>query len=148
MTPPSCRAIWLIGTAVSAYGSRDARVIGWRCRVRTLSWINVGLGLWLIVSAFVLPVRTGPVMAEESVAGIVVVMLAYAAAIGRPRPGISWSVVIAGVWILVVNSGMVTPSNVNAMLVGLLVVGIGTANALYLRVPARTHASGEHRLSR
>jgi hypothetical protein len=87
-------------------------------------------------------------MAEESVAGIVVVMLAYAAAMGRPRPGISWSVVIAGVWILVVNSGMVTPSKVNAMFVGLLLVGIGTANALYLRAPARTHASGEHRLPR
>jgi hypothetical protein len=33
---------------------------------------------------------------------------------------------------------MVTPSKVNAMLVGLLVLGLGTANALYSHVPART----------
>jgi hypothetical protein len=109
-----------------------------RCSVKALSWINLVLGLWLIVGAFVLPVRTGPGMAEESAAGITVVVLAYAAAVGRPRAGISWSVAIAGLWILVVNLGMATPSNVNAMVVGLLVIGLGTANAVYCHRPART----------
>jgi hypothetical protein len=106
--------------------------------LKTLSWINFVLGLWLIVAAFVLPGRTGPVMAEESVAGIAVVVLAYVSAVGRPRSGISWSVAAAGLWIVIVNYGMVTPSKVNAMLVGLLVLGLGTANALYSHVPART----------
>jgi hypothetical protein len=78
--------------------------------LKRLSWINAVLGLWLIVAAFTLPVRTGPAMAEESVAGIVVVVLAYVSAVGRPRPGISWTVAIAGLWILVISYGVVTPS--------------------------------------
>jgi|KBSSwiStaDraftv2_1062776.scaffolds.fasta_scaffold520200_2 hypothetical protein len=106
--------------------------------VKALSWINVVLGLWLIVAAFTLPVRTGPGMAEEAVAGIVVVVLAYASAVGRPRPGISWSVAIAGLWILVVSYGVVTPSQLNARVVGALVFGLGTANAMYWHLPART----------
>ena len=108
--------------------------------MKALSWINFILGLWLIVAAFVLPVRTGPVMAEEGAAGIAVAVLAYAAAVGRPRAGISWSVALAGLWILVINYGMGTPSKVNAMVVGLLVLGLGTANAVYLHQPTRTGA--------
>jgi hypothetical protein len=109
--------------------------------VKALSWINFVLGLWLIVAAFALPVRTGPVMAEEAVPGIAVVVLAYASAVGRPRQGISWSVAIAGLWILVVNSGTLTPSKANAMLVGLLVFGLGAANAIYCHhLPRRTGA--------
>ena len=108
--------------------------------MKALSWINFLLGLWLIVAAFALPVRTGSVMAAESVAGIVVVVLAYASAVGRPRPVISWSVAIAGLWIVVVSWGVVTPSKLNAMLVGLLVLGLGTANAIYCHLPARTDA--------
>jgi len=79
-------------------------------------------------------------MAEEGAAGIAVVVLAYAAAVGRPTAGISWSVAIAGLWILVVNYGTVTPSNVNAMVVGLLVLGLGAANAIYCHRPMRTGA--------
>ena len=101
--------------------------------MKALSWINFILGP-AIVAAFVLPMRTGTVMAEQSAAGITVAVLAYAAAVGRPRAGISWSVAIAGLWILVVNYGMGTPSKVNAMLVGLLVLGLGTANAVYLHL--------------
>jgi len=106
--------------------------------VKTLSWINLALGLWLIVAAFTLPVRTGPAMVEESVAGILVVVLAYTSAVGHPRPGTSWSVAIAGLWILVVNYGGATPSRLNAMLVGLLVLSLGTANAIYWHLPGRT----------
>ena len=103
--------------------------------MKVLSWINFLLGLWLIVAAFAIPVRTGSVMAAESIAGIV-----DASAVGRPRPGISWSVAIAGLWIVVASWGMVTPSKLNAMLVGLLVFGLGTANAIYCHLPARTDA--------
>ena len=71
---------------------------------------------------------------------VVVAVLAYAAAVGRPRAGISWSVAVAGLWILVVNYGMVSPSNVNAMLVGLIVFGLGTVNAVYCHRPTRTGA--------
>lgn len=105
--------------------------------MKSLSWINFFLGLWLIVAAFALPVRTGPVTAEESVAGIVVVVLAYASAVGLARAGISWTVALAGLWILVVNYGGVTPSRVNAILVGFLVLALGTANAIYWHLPPK-----------
>jgi hypothetical protein len=106
------------------------------CPLKALSWINFVLGLWLIVAAFALPGKTGAVMAEESVAGIAVVVLAYVSAVGRPRPGISWSVATAALWILIVNYDAVTPSKVNAMIVGLIVLVLGTANAMYWHVPA------------
>jgi hypothetical protein len=108
--------------------------------LKALSWINFSLGLWLLVAAFILPGRTGPVMAEESVAGIAVMVLAYTAAVSHPSVGVSWSVAIAGLWILIVNYAMVTPSNTNALIVGVLVVGLGTANAIVCHLPGRTHA--------
>jgi len=111
--------------------------ITWRCSLKALSWINFMFGLWLIVAAFALPARTGSVVAAESVAGIAVVVLTYASAVGRPRPGLSWSVAMVGLWIVVVNWGMVTPLKLNAMLVGLVVLGLGTANAIYCHSPAR-----------
>jgi len=107
--------------------------------LKALSWINFILGLWLIVAAFTLPARTASVVAAESVAGIAVVVLTYASAVGRPRPGISWSIAMVGLWIVVVDWGMVTPSKLNAMLVGVLVLGLGAANAIYCHSPARTH---------
>jgi len=109
--------------------------------LKGLSWINFVLGLWLIVAAFALPARSGAVRAEESIAGIVVAVLAYVAVVGRPRAGISWSVAIAGVWLVLVSYGALTPARINAMLVGLLVLAIGTANAIYWHVPHR-HANG------
>ena len=108
--------------------------------MKALSWMNFILGLWLMVAAFVLPGRTGPVMAEEAVAGIAVMVLAYTAVVSHPRVGTSWSVAIAGVWILIVNYAMVSASTVNATIVGVLVVVLGTANAIACHVPHQTHA--------
>ena len=108
--------------------------------MKALSWINLVLGVWLIAAAFALPGRTGPVMAEEAVPGIAVIVLAYVSAVGRPRQGISWSVALAGLWILVVNYGAFTPSKVNAMIVGLLVLALGTVNAIYCHAPGRVGA--------
>jgi hypothetical protein len=108
--------------------------------VKILSWMNFVLGLWLLVAAFVLPGRTGAVMAEESVAGIAVMVLAYTAVVSHPRTGTSWSVAIAGLWILIVNYAMMSASTTNAMIVGGLVLVLGTANAIACHVPRRAHA--------
>ena len=108
--------------------------------MKALSWMNFVLGLWLLVAAFVLPGRTGAVMAEESVAGIAVMVLAYTAAVSHPRTGTSWSVAIAGVWILIVNYAMLSASTMNATIVGALVLGLGTANAVLCHIPRRIHA--------
>jgi hypothetical protein len=108
--------------------------------LKALSWINFLLGLWLLVAAFILPGRSGATMAEEAVAGIAVMVLAYTAVVSHPRVGTSWSVAIAGLWILVVNYAMPSASTVNAMVVGILVLGIGTANAIVCHMPGRSHA--------
>src|SRR4051812_40701647 len=108
--------------------------------MKALSWMNFILGLWLVVAAFALPGRTGPVMAEEAVAGIAVMVLAYTAVVSHPRTGTSWSVAIAGLWILIVNYAMVNMSTVNATAVGVLVLVLGTANAIVCHVPRHAHA--------
>jgi SPW repeat-containing protein len=94
--------------------------------MKTLSWINVVLGLWLIAAAFVFPAGTERVIAAETVGGVLIAVLAYASAVGRPTAAISWSVCLAGRW--------------NAMIVGVLVVILGAANGIHRHHAAATHA--------
>jgi hypothetical protein len=108
--------------------------------MKALSWINFLLGVWLIIAAFALPAETGPVMAAESAAGVLISVLAYASAVGRPNVGISWSVAVAGLWTLNVNSGAHTAATSNATIVGLVVLILGSANAIYRHAPRRTGA--------
>jgi hypothetical protein len=106
--------------------------------MKALSWINLFLGVWLIIAAFALPARTGSVMAAQSAAGVMICVLAYASAVGRPNAGISWSVAVAGLWTLIVNYGAHTAATSNAIVVGLVVLVLGSANAIYRHVPKRT----------
>src|SRR5262245_7059954 len=99
--------------------------------MRALSWINMVLGLWLLVTAFVFPRGPGAIMAVESVAGIMIAVLAYSSSVARPAPGVSWCVVIAGIWTLIVNYGVLSVPRVNASIVGVVVVILGTVNAVY-----------------
>jgi hypothetical protein len=106
--------------------------------MKSLSWINLILGVWLIVSAIVLSAGNAAITAEESVAGIMIAVLAYASSVGRPAPGVSWSVAIAGLWTVIVNYGVLTSPRLNATIVGALVVVLGTANAIYRQSSERT----------
>jgi hypothetical protein len=106
--------------------------------MKSLSWINFLLGVWLIIAAFALPTKTGPTMAAESAAGVIICVLAYASAVGRPNAGLSWSVAGAGLWTLIVNYGAHTAATSNATIVGLLVLVLGSANAIYRHTPKRT----------
>jgi hypothetical protein len=108
--------------------------------MKALSWINFLLGVWLIITAFALPAQTGPVMAAEGAAGVIICVLAYASAVGRPNAGISWSVAAAGLWTLIVNYGVQTAATSNATIVGLIVLVLGSANAIYRHAPKRTGA--------
>jgi len=105
--------------------------------MKALSWINFALGVWLLTASFALA-RTGPFMAEESVAGVAIAVLAYAAAVARPHPGVSWGVALAGLWTFIANYGALTTAKTNAMVVGLAVLVLGTANAIH-RHHVRTH---------
>jgi hypothetical protein len=108
--------------------------------MKALSWINFLLGVWLTIAAFALPASTGAVMASESVAGVIISVLAYASAVGRPNAGVSWSVAVAGLWTLIVSYGAHTAATSNATIVGLVVIVLGSINAIYRHAPKRTRA--------
>ena len=108
--------------------------------MKALSWINFLLGVWLTIAAFALPAQTGSTMAAEGAAGVIICVLAYASAVARPNAGISWSVAAAGLWTLIVNYGAHTAATSNAMIVGLLVIVLGSVNAIYRHTPKRTGA--------
>ena len=111
--------------------------------MKALSWINFILGLWLIVAGFALSMAWRPVMAEEIVLGIIIACLAAMAA-NRPSPVISWLVAIAGLWTLiapaVINYAGARVSRGNDIVVGIVVLVLGIANAVYRESPVRTHA--------
>ena len=79
-------------------------------------------------------------MAAEGAAGVIISVLAYASAVGRPNAGISWSVAVAGLWTVIVNFGAHTAATSNAMIVGLIVLLLGSANAIYRHAPRQTGA--------
>jgi len=111
--------------------------------MKALSWINFILGLWLIMAGFALSMSSRPVMAEEIVLGIIVACLS-AIAVARPSSAISWLVAIAGLWTLVmparINYAGMTASHANDIVVGIVVLVLGIATAVYHPSPIRTQA--------
>ena len=115
--------------------------------MKALSWLNFLLGVWLTIAAFALSAKTGSVMAAEGVAGVVISVLAYASAVGRPNAAVSWSVAVAGLWkppsrdsTLIVNYGAHTAATLNATIIGLVVLVLASANAIYRHTPKPTDA--------
>jgi len=109
--------------------------------MRSLSWINFVLGLWLIVAAFVLSAGTGPIMAEEIALGVIIAVFAYLSAV-RPSSVVSWIVVLAGLWTLlgpsIIGYGAMHASRANDVVVGIVVLVLGFANAVFRESPVRT----------
>ena len=108
--------------------------------MKALSWINVALGLWLIAAAFVFPAGTERVIAAETVGGVLIAVLAYASAVGPPSAAVSWSVCLAGLWLLLINVGAQPTRRWNAMIVGILVVILGAVNGIHRHHGVRTRA--------
>jgi hypothetical protein len=111
--------------------------------MKALSWVNFILGLWLIVAGFALSTASRPVMAEEIVLGIIIACLAAVSAT-RPSALISWLVALAGLWTLLAPAAMnyagVMTSRANDIVVGVIVLVLGIANAVYRHSPVRTRA--------
>lgn len=113
--------------------------------MRALSWINFILGLWLIVSAFVVSRMQMPAVGEEIVLGIIIAVFAYASAVSAPGTGgvvVSWIVALAGLWTLLAPSVISYPPSLHAALVndvtvGIIVLVLGFANAVYRNSPVR-----------
>ncbi len=109
--------------------------------MKALSWINFILGLWLIIAGFALSTGVRPVMAEEIILGIIIAVLAWAAAVSRQGPAISWIVALAGLWTLIApfvipSYSMMANAKGNDIVVGIIVLVLGVAYALY-RPPVR-----------
>ena len=111
--------------------------------MKALSWINFILGLWLIVAGVTLSVGSRPVMAEEIVLGIIIPCLSAISA-ARPSSVIGWLVAVAGLWTLfapaVIRYGRMTISRANDIVIGIVVLVLGIATAVYRQSPIRTHA--------
>jgi hypothetical protein len=111
--------------------------------MKALSWINFILGLWLIVAGFAISQGVRPVMAEEIVLGIIIACLAAISAT-RPSAVISWLVAVAGLWTLLAPAALdytrAASSRANDIVIGIVVLVLGVANALYRGSAVRTHA--------
>jgi hypothetical protein len=107
--------------------------------MKVLSWINVMLGLWLIMAGFALSRVTRPAMVEEIALGLVIVCLATVSAV-RPSSMMSWFVAMAGLWTLIapiaIDYAGASASRRNDIAVGIAVLVLGVANSVYRQVAA------------
>jgi hypothetical protein len=111
--------------------------------VKVVTWISFLLGLWLIAAGFILSSGARPVMTEEIVVGIVIACLALAATVTESAV-LNWLIAVAGLWTLIAPAavsyvGMHT-SRANDIVVGIVVLVLGVANALNRQTPVRTTA--------
>jgi hypothetical protein len=100
-----------------------------------ISWVNVALGVWLVIAAFALPHSSGAAITEDVVAGSVVALASlWAARAFRPTVSLiaSWMVALTGLWILsapfVLGYEGARPSVVNQVLIGCAVAVLGALN--------------------
>ncbi|HEY7291029.1 MAG TPA: SPW repeat protein [Vicinamibacterales bacterium] len=111
--------------------------------MKALSWINFILGLWLIAAGVTMSAAARPVMAEEIVIGIIIAALAAISAT-REVGVLSWVVALAGLWTLIapaaIHYGQMTASRTNDVVVGIIVLILGVADAMYRHAPVRAHA--------
>jgi hypothetical protein len=109
--------------------------------MKGLSWINFILGLWLIVAGFTIAAASRPAMAQDIILGIIIAVFAAWAAVSEAHPVASWIVAIAGLWTVIspgVTYGMAHAAHTNDIIVGIIVLMLGFANAVFRRSPVRT----------
>ena len=109
--------------------------------MRALSWINFIAGLWLIVAGFSLAAGMAGVMTQDIILGIIIAAFAAWAASSPDHPVASWIVAIAGLWTLLspgVGYGAASAAHTNDVIVGIIVLVLGFANAVFRRSPVRT----------
>jgi hypothetical protein len=102
-----------------------------------VSWLNVGLGLWLVVAAFVFPHVSGGAVTENIVAGLFVALASlWAARAYNPLVSLvaSWVVVLNGLWVaaapFTLSYAVRRVSGANDVVVGLAIMALATTNML------------------
>jgi hypothetical protein len=66
-----------------------------------ISWINILLGIWVLISPFVLTFTSPSAIWNNVVAGIIVGILAIIRLSTHHQPGWSWINVLLGIWLII-----------------------------------------------
>jgi hypothetical protein len=104
-----------------------------------VSWINIVLGIWGIISPFVLQfARLPAAMWNNVIVGIVIAVLAIIRTSASRQTGWSWANVILGIWMIIspfALGAMTTAVLWNNILLGIVIalIAIGSASS---RAPA------------
>lgn len=100
-----------------------------------ISWLNVGLGVWLVAAGLILPHVSGVGVTEDVVAGSFVALASiWAARAYRPTISLvaSWTVALTGIWIccapFVLDYERARAAVINQILVGVAIVALAGTN--------------------
>ncbi|MGH9410524.1 MAG: SPW repeat protein [Vicinamibacterales bacterium] len=100
-----------------------------------IGWTNLGLGLWLVVAAFVLPHLRGTAVVEDAIGGLFVGLAAlWSAGAFRLRISAlaSWTVALAGIWVImapwVLHYAHPSASVDNDFVIGIAIVALAAVN--------------------
>ncbi len=101
------------------------------------SWVNVALGIWLIIAGLTLPNVSGEGVTEDVIAGSIVALVSvWAARAYRPTVSLvaSWTVLLSGLWVVcapfVLTYDRAQPAVVNQIAVGVAIVALAGVNTL------------------
>jgi hypothetical protein len=107
--------------------------------MKGISWINVVLGIWLIVAPFVLAAGGGVWTANDMVVGILLIAFAGWALSGRPLSSAQWLQVLCGAWLIaapfVLAYGAARVAVWNDVICGIIAVIVGAVAWTGVRTP-------------
>ncbi|MBI3909869.1 MAG: SPW repeat protein [Armatimonadetes bacterium] len=111
------------------------------------SWINVVLGVWMIISPFVLRFAASSAALDwNSITFGILIVIASLAAISSLSPGPSWLNVVFGIWLItapfILGFGAITAATTNSVVVGIVVGVLALAAVLAKSPAARERAPG------
>jgi SPW repeat len=103
----------------------------WRSRDGS-SWVNILLGIWVVISPFVLAIESMKAVWNNVATGVVIGILACIRW-SNHRPGWSWLTLIVGIWLVIspfvlVVSGVVMLNNV---LAGIIIASSALTNTYF-----------------
>ena len=104
-----------------------------------VSWMNISLGIWVIISPFVVQfTRLPAAMWNNVIVGIVIAVLAIIRVSVPRQTGWSWANVILGIWMIIspfALGAMTTAILWNNIILGIVIALIATGSASS-RMPA------------
>ncbi|HET6924916.1 MAG TPA: SPW repeat protein [Candidatus Saccharimonadales bacterium] len=101
--------------------------------IRTMSGLNFIFGIWLIISPYILSYTTAQAKWEQTVAGIVVLILAAIRYAAPKQMWTSWVNAAVGVWLIIAPFATGYQSGAafwNEVIFGILVAIVGISNGL------------------